>query len=61
MVIAAYFSRRKRQEAQAEGRAEADAAWRAWYQRRQAAEAAGAPFDEPPPNFGKGAVDTGNS
>ena len=54
MVIAAYFSRQKRQEAQAEGRAETDAAWRAWYQRRLAAEAAGQPFDEPPPDFGNG-------
>lgn len=51
MVIAAYFSRQKRQEGQAEGRAEADAAWRAWYQRRLAAEAAGVSFDEPPPDF----------
>ena len=70
MVIAAYYSRRKRQEnleagraegraeGQAEGKAEgleeANAAWQEWNQRRMAAETAGEPFDEPPPDFGNG-------
>lgn len=33
--------------------AEANARWRAWNDRRLAAEAAGELFDEPPPNLGK--------
>ena len=78
MVLAAIYSRRKREEALEEGReegftegreegftegrteglAEANAAWRAWHQRKQAAEDAGLPFDEPLPDAdkaGKGA------
>ena len=39
----------------AEGRAEAEAemrtAWETWNERRMAAEAAGEPFDEPPPGI----------
>ena len=35
-----------------EGRAESDAAWRAWNERREKAAASGEPFDEPPPTFG---------
>ena len=35
-----------------EGRAESDAAWRAWNERREKAAASGEPFDEPPPSFG---------
>ena len=62
MVIAAYYSRRKRREnleaGRAEGRAEgleeANAAWQEWNRRRIAAETAGEPFDEPPPDFGNG-------
>ena len=38
-----------RDEGRAEGRAETDAAWRDWNQRRIDAEAGGLPFDEPPP------------
>lgn len=33
----------------AEGRAEERTAWREWNRRRMAAEAQGAPFNEPPP------------
>ena len=33
----------------AEGRAESNAEWRAWNQRRIDAEARGRPFNEPPP------------
>lgn len=63
MVIAAYYSRRKRREnleagraeGQAEGRAkgleEANAAWQEWNRRRMAAEAGGQQFDESPPDF----------
>ena len=73
MVIAAYYSRRKRREnlaaGRAEGRAEgrtegleeANAAWREWNRRRTAAERAGEPFDEPAPDFDNGGEDTGNS
>ena len=68
MVIAAYYSRRKRREyfeeerekGRKEGRKLADAAWRAWNQRRLAAKDAGQPFDEPPPDFSNGAGDTAN-
>ena len=76
MVFAAYYSRRKRreyfeegreqgraegrEEARKEGRKLADAAWRAWNQRRLAAKDTGQPFDEPPPDFSNGAGDTAN-
>ena len=43
---------RQRMEGREEGRAESDAAWRAWNARREKAAASGEPFDEPPPNFG---------
>ena len=59
MVIAAYYSRRKRRENLAAGRAEgleeANAAWREWNRRRMSAEQAGQLFDEPPPDFANGA------
>lgn len=77
MVIAAYYSRRKRREnlekGRAEGRAEgrangraegieeANTAWREWNLRRLVAEDSAQPFDEPPPNFDNGAEDAGNS
>ena len=68
MVIAAYYSRRKRhenieegrEEGRAVGREEANVAWRTWNQRRLAAEAVGQPFDEPAPDFGSGPADAGN-
>ena len=77
MVIAAYYSRRKRrenieegrtegrtegrEEGRAEGREEANIAWRVWNQRRLAAEAVGQTFDEPAPDFDNGAENTENS
>ena len=69
MVFAALYRYEKRQQDLAEGReegiaqgrdegiAEANAAWRAWYDRRLAAEANGEPFTEPPPD----AIDTPDS
>ena len=58
MVIAAYYSRRKRREnleaGRAEGLEEANVAWQEWNRRRIAAETAGETFDEPPPDFGNG-------
>ena len=39
-----------RAEGLAEGLAEANRRWGEWLQRRNDAEAAGRPFDEPPPN-----------
>ena len=68
MVIAAYYSRRKRREnlekglaeGRAEGIKEAHDAWRAWNQRRLAAKDAGQPFDEPPPDFSNRAGNTAN-
>ncbi len=62
MVFAALYRYEKRQEDLAKGReegiakgreegiAEADAAWRAWNDRRLAAEAKGEPFSEPTPD-----------
>ena len=38
-----------RAEGVAEGMARRDHAWRAWYERMQAAQRDGRPFDEPPP------------
>ncbi|MDE2961265.1 MAG: hypothetical protein OXU28_14635 [Chloroflexota bacterium] len=59
MVIAAYYSRRKRRENLAAGRTEgleeANAVWREWNRRRMAAEKAGQLFEEPPPDFDNGA------
>lgn len=65
MVVADYITQRwlnplkerlreeGRAEGRAQGRAEAEAKihaeWEAWNERRMAAEAAGEPFDEPPP------------
>ena len=72
MVIAAYYSRRKRREnletgraegrveGRSEGRDEANSAWQEWNRRRIAAETAGEPFDEPPPDFSNRAGDTAN-
>ena len=68
MVIAAYYSRRKRrenieegrEEGRAAGREEANVVWRTWNQRRLAAEALGQPFDEPAPDLDGGAEDAGN-
>ena len=37
-------------EGKAEGRAEERAEWEAWLKRREKAEAANEPFDEPPPS-----------
>ena len=34
----------------AKGRAEANQQWEEWLKRREAAEADGRPFDEPPPS-----------
>lgn len=62
MVIAAYYSRRKRREnleaGRAEGLGEANSAWQEWNRRRIAAETDGEPFDEPPPNFDNGTPTT---
>ena len=44
-------AQRREQEVRAEGRAETQAAWEAWNERRMAAEAGGEPFDEPPPGI----------
>ena len=61
MVVADYITqrwlnplkKRLREEAiaegHAEGQAQTQAAWEAWNERRMTAEAAGEPFDEPPP------------
>ena len=43
---------RQRMEGREQGRAESDAAWRAWNERREKAAESGEPFDEPPPSFG---------
>ena len=40
---------RHRAEGRVEGRAERDAQWQEWLQRRTDAESKGQPFDEPPP------------
>lgn len=39
-----------RREATAEGTAKANRAWRAWYERSQAAQREGRPFNEPAPD-----------
>ena len=61
MVFAVMFRQRIREESReegiAQGRDEADVAWRQWNQRRLEAEANGEPFDEPLPEFGSGADD----
>ena len=53
MVIGAMWTKRKVQEARAEGRAEGRREyhdqWETWFRRLKDAEAKGVPFDEPPP------------
>jgi flagellar biosynthesis/type III secretory pathway protein FliH len=39
-----------KEEGKKEGREEAHTQWRKWYNRKSEAEAAGRPFDEPPPD-----------
>ena len=58
MIVGTYLEemikkRRARQMAEAveRGRAENDAKWRAWNDRRLSAESKGEPFDEPPPGL----------
>ena len=41
---------KRREKAAAEGRAKGIMMYQAWYDRKQAAEARGEPFDEPPPS-----------
>ena len=43
-------SEKARTEGLEQGREESNAAWREWLARMQAAQAAGEPFDEPPPD-----------
>lgn len=43
--------REGRREGRQEGRAATDAAWRAWYERMQAARSRGEEFAEPPPSL----------
>ena len=45
----------------AEGRAEVQAQWRAWNQRRLDAETQGQPFDEPPPGEAPNRTNLDNS
>ena len=40
-----------RDESEARGEARSHAEWRAWYERMQAAQREGRPFDEPPPSL----------
>ena len=43
-----------------EGRGEAHRQWTEWLQRKMEAEAAGEPFDEPPPDIGSNGTDNGS-
>ena len=43
-----------RREGRAEGSVKTNRAWRAWYERMQAAQREGRAFDEPPPDFHDG-------
>ena len=47
-------------EALVEGRGEAHRQWTEWLQRKMEAEAAGEPFDEPPPDIGSNGTDNGS-
>ena len=58
MVISAILRERNRlkdlearQKAKEQGRAETQALWEAWLQRREEAESRDEPFDEPPPSI----------
>ena len=58
MVISAILRERNRlkdlealQKAKEQGRAETQALWEAWLQRKEEAESRGEPFDEPPPSM----------
>ena len=56
MVLAGIYERRNRRRAHAEGRAEgrveANSAWRDWLRRKEAAAERGEPFNEPMPDDG---------
>ena len=47
-------------QAVGEGRGEAHRQWTEWLQRKIEAEAAGDPFDEPPPDIGSNGTDNGS-
>ncbi len=50
MVLAELRKRLYREEGREEGRKEANRAWEAWNERREAAERDGQAFTEPPPS-----------
>ena len=50
MVLAKLYRDLVRQEGREEGRKEANRAWEAWNERREAAERDGRAFTEPPPS-----------
>lgn len=54
-LIVEKFKKREREI----GREEERRDWQAWYQRQQAAQRDGRPFDEPPPGYRSG--DSGES
>ena len=47
-------------QAVGEGRGEAHRQWTEWLQRKVEAEAAGEPFDQPPPDIGSNGTDNGS-
>ena len=49
-MLAERYLKRRHAEGKKEGREEAHTQWRKWYNRKSEAEAAGRPFDEPPPD-----------
>ena len=54
MVLAELFKRQRRQENLAEGEAHMHRLWTEWLSRKEAAEAAGEPFNVPPPQLPNG-------
>jgi hypothetical protein len=49
-MLAERYLRRRHAEGKKEGREEANAKWREWYNRLLEAKAEDKPFDEPPPS-----------
>ncbi len=49
MVLARYLKHKFEKQAEARGKAQANAVWESWYERMKEAQDKDQPFDEPPP------------
>ena len=54
VVLAKYLKHKFERQAEARGKAQANASWEAWYERMKQAQDKDQPFNEPPPSMGNG-------